>query len=191
MKKSKKITFPTFLTLIRLIGAPISVPFFIVHYTSQNNFIINVLIASLFLFFGFTDFLDGYFARKYAQTSELGATLDHLADKFLTFSAFIALLTIHKISYVWVLLLIGRELFVMGLREIALEHAMSIHVSSLGKLKTCMHIALIAWIIMNPAHQQFNLFWNGIESILLLGSLFLSLYSAFNYFVIFYAQLKK
>lgn len=191
MKKSKKITFPTFLTLIRLIGAPISVPFFIVHYTSQNNFIINLLIAALFLFFGFTDFLDGYFARKYAQTSELGATLDHLADKFLTFSAFIALLAIHKISYGWVLVLIGREIFVMGLREIALEHAMSIHVSSLGKLKTCMHIALIAWIIINPAQQELSLFWNGIEFVLLGASLFLSLSSAFNYFLLFYAQLKK
>jgi CDP-diacylglycerol--glycerol-3-phosphate 3-phosphatidyltransferase len=192
MKHSKKITFPTYLTLIRLICAPSLVPFLIVHYVPYNNFMINVSIAALFLLFGLTDFLDGFFARKYAQESKLGATLDHLADKFLTFSAFVALLAIGKLSYVWTILLVGREFFVMGLREIALEHAMSIRVSSFGKLKTVLHITLIAWIIINPAQQgQANLLWNGIELILLAASLIISWTSALNYFCVFYAQLKK
>ncbi len=191
MKHSKKITFPTYLTLFRLIGAPSLVPFLIVHYASCHNFIVHVSIAALFLFFGLTDFLDGFFARKYAQESQLGATLDHLADKFLTFSAFVALLAVGKISYVWVVLLVGREFFVMGLREIALEHAMSIRVSSFGKLKTVVHIALIAWIIINPAHGQVNLFWNGIEFILLAASLIISWASALQYFIVFYKQLQK
>ncbi len=191
MKHSKKITFPTYITLLRLLGAPSLVPFFMVHYASYNNFMINISIAFLFLFFGLTDFLDGFFARKYAQESQLGATLDHLADKFLTFSAFVGLLAIGKLSYIWVLLLVGREFFVMGLREIALEHTMSIKVSSFGKLKTAMHIILIAWIIINPAHGQVNLFWNGIEVILLAASLFISWASALQYFIIFYTQLKK
>jgi len=191
MKHAKKITFPTYLTLIRLIGAPSLVPFFMVHYASYNNFMINLSIAFLFLFFGLTDFLDGFFARKYAQESQLGATLDHLADKFLTFSAFVGLLAIGKLYYVWVLLLVGREFFVMGLREIALEHNMSIRVSSFGKLKTATHIVLIAWIIINPAHGQLNLFWNGIEAILLAASLIISWVSALQYFAVFYTQLKK
>ena len=191
MKHAKKITFPTYLTLIRLIGAPSLVPFFIVHYGCNNDFLINLSIAFLFLLFGLTDFLDGFFARKYSQQSQLGATLDHLADKFLTFSAFVALLAIGKISYVWVLLLVGREFFVMGLREIALENQMSIKVSSFGKLKTAMHIMLIAWMIVNPAHGQVSYFWNGIEAILLAGSVIVSWASAFQYFIVFYAQLKK
>lgn len=191
MKHSKKITFPTYITLFRLVGAPLLVPFFIVHYVVLNNFIINVFVAILFLSFGFTDFLDGFFARKYAQESQLGATLDHLADKFLTFSALIGLLAIHKISYIWVLLLVGREFFVMGLREVALEHQMSLKVSSYGKLKTVFHIALIAWIILNPMHEQVSFFWNGLETFLLAASVIVSLSSAGNYFIIFYAQLKK
>lgn len=191
MKHSKKITFPTYLTLFRLIGAPSLVPFLIVHYAPSNNFLINLSIAALFLLFGLTDFLDGFFARKYAQESQLGATLDHLADKFLTFSAFIALLAVGKISYVWVVLLVGREFFVMGLREIALEHAMSIRVSSFGKLKTATHIALIAWMIVNPCSGVPSLFWNGIELILLAASLIISWASALNYFCVFYGQLKN
>lgn len=191
MKISKKITLPTYLTLARLIGAPILVPFLIVRYVPQNDFITNLLIAILFLLFGFTDYLDGFFARKYAQESRLGATLDHLADKFLTFSALIGLLAVHKISYVLVLLLVGRELFVMGLREIALENAMSIKVSSFGKFKTVVHIALLALIIANPMQAGQSYFWNGTQVVLLIASLILSWFSAFNYFILFYAQLKK
>ena len=191
MKNSKKITFPTYLTLIRLICAPIMVPFLIVRYVHQNDFVINLGIAALFLLFGITDYLDGFFARKYAQESKLGATLDHLADKFLTFSALIGLLAVHKISYIWVLLLVGRELFVMGLREIALEHAMSIRVSSSGKLKTVVHIILIAWMIANPMQAAQSGCWNFIETGLLIGSVILSWNSAYKYFMVFYAQLKS
>ena len=191
MEHSKKITFPTYITLIRLLGAPFLVPFFIVNYVSLNNFIINLFVAALFLFFGFTDFLDGFFARKYSQESQLGATLDHIADKFLTFSACVALVAIHKMGYFWAILLIGREFFMMGLREIALEFKMPIKVSSFGKLKTVVHIAFIAWMIANPAQMVQNYFWNGIETILLAASLIISWASAFNYFTMFYAQLKN
>ena len=191
MKYSKKITFPTFLTLLRLFGAPIMVPFFIVRYVPNNDITINAAVAALFLLFGFTDFLDGFFARKYDQESQLGATLDHLADKFLTFSALVALLAIGKISYIFVLLLIGREFFMMGLREIALEHAMNIRVSSWGKLKTCVQIGTIAWIIVNPAQLQPHYFFNGIEFSLLIAIVMLAWYSALQYCIVVYAQLKN
>ncbi|MBP6869593.1 CDP-diacylglycerol--glycerol-3-phosphate 3-phosphatidyltransferase [Candidatus Babeliales bacterium] len=191
MKNFKKITLPTYLTLLRLFGAPILVPFFIVNYVPQNNFVINLLIASLFLMFGFTDYLDGFFARKYQQQTQLGATLDHLADKFLTFSAYLALVAIGKMEYFWAILLIGREFFVMGLREIALENDMRVQVSSWGKLKTVTHIALIAWMIIKPVPLNYSSLWYGIELILLVASVLLSYFSAINYFIVFYAHLKK
>lgn len=191
MKISKKITFPTYLTLLRLVAAPIMVPFFIVRYVPVNDLFMNAAVAALFLLFGFTDYLDGFFARKYCQESQLGATLDHLADKFLTFSAFIALLAIGKISYIWVLLIVGREIFMMGLREIALENNVKIKVSSFGKLKTCVQIAAIAWIIFNPVHQDFWLWCNCVQLILLFMSLLLAWYSAVQYFLVFYRSLQK
>ena len=190
IKNSKKITFPTYLTLLRLFGAPILVPFFIVNYVPQNNFMINISIAMLFLFFGLTDFLDGFFARKYSQETQLGATLDHLADKFLTFSAYLALVAIGKMEYFWAILLIGREFFVLGLREIALENNMQIKVAAWGKLKTAFHIVLIAWMIVMPMACD-NYFWSIIEFILLSISLFLSWISAIKYCILFYVQLKK
>ncbi len=191
MKISKKITFPTYFTLLRLLIAPIMVPFFIVRYVPNNIVFINAAVAAIFLLFGFTDYLDGFFARKYCQESQLGATLDHLADKFLTFSAFIALLAIGKISYVWVLLLVGREIFMMGLREIALEHHVTIKVSSFGKLKTCVQIAAIAWIIFNPAQHVIGCWFNYVESIILWIGTILAWYSALLYFLVFYRSLQK
>jgi CDP-diacylglycerol--glycerol-3-phosphate 3-phosphatidyltransferase len=192
MKHSiKKITFPTYLTLIRLIFAPILVPFLIVQYASHHDFLINFLIAFLFLLFGLTDYLDGFFARKYSQESKLGASLDHIADKFLTFSALIALLAVHKISYVYVLLLVGREIYMMGLREISLENGYHVKVGNSGKIKTVLHIILISWIIMNPMHGIQNNFWNRIEILLLFCSLLLSLGSAFQYSILVCRHFKK
>ena len=186
-----KITFPTYLTLFRLIGAPVAVPFFIVHFAPQNNCIINLFIAALFLFFGLTDFLDGFFARKYGQETKLGAALDHIADKFLIFSALVALLAVGKISYMWVIALIGREFFVMGLREIALENNMKIRVSSWGKLKTVIHIMLITWLIIHPMQLAENYIFNAIQLLLLVVSVIISWGSALDYICRLYSQLKK
>lgn len=188
---SLKITFPTYLTLLRLFGAPIIMPLCIVHYLPFNNFLINLFIALLFLFFGFTDFLDGFFARRYGQVSTLGGALDHIADKFLVFSALVALLAVGRISYGWVLLLIGREFFMMSLREIALENRVKISVSHLGKLKTVFHIGLIAWIIINPAYANQTCFFQTIQLFLLAASVIISLVSAFDYVGKLYFQLKK
>jgi len=186
-----KITFSTYLTLLRLIGAPIIIPFCIVNFAPQNNCSINLLIAALFLFFGLTDFLDGFFARKYGQETKLGAALDHIADKFLVFSALVALLAVGKISYVWVIALIGREFFMMSLREIALENHIKIQVSPWGKLKTVIHIMLITWLIMNPIQGAASCVFSGIKILLLVTSIIISWASALDYVRRLYSQFKK
>jgi CDP-diacylglycerol--glycerol-3-phosphate 3-phosphatidyltransferase len=186
-----KITFSTYLTLLRLIGAPIIIPFCIVNFVPQNNCSINLLIAALFLFFGLTDFLDGFFARKYGQETKLGAALDHIADKFLIFSALVALLAAGKISYVLVIVLIGREFFMMSLREIALENHVKIKVSPWGKLKTVIHIMFITWLIMSPMQSADSDIFNTIQVVLLAASVIISWGSAFDYVGKLYSQFKK
>lgn len=192
MKHTKKITFATYITLCRLILAPILVPFFIVHNLPSPHFLVTIGLSLMFIFFGFTDFLDGFFARKYGQETKLGATLDHLADKFLTFSAWIALVAIHRLSYVAAIVLIGREFFMMGLREVALENDMRLKVSSFGKLKTALHIALIVWLIFNSVQDnRWCYAFNMIEMILLTMSIIISWASALQYFFIFMNNLKS
>lgn len=189
MSKHKKISFPTCITLLRLVGAPILVPFFIVNYLPLGCWRIDFLIAFLFLLFGITDYLDGFFARKYGQETKIGAILDHLADKLLTFSALIGLLAIEKISYLVVLALVGRELCMMGLREIALEFGMSIRVSSLGKIKTSIQIITIFLLIACSSYEHLFVWLDSVIFFLVFFSIGVSWFSAFQYALIFFKSL--
>ena len=126
------INLPTILTLIRLILSPLVLPVILVYLLPLNIFWVNGVLAVIFMLLSITDFFDGYLARKYNQETVLGKVLDPLADKFLTYSALIGLLAAHKIYFYWVVILIGRELFILGLRHVALEHRLEVSVSILG-----------------------------------------------------------
>lgn len=180
----KSVNFPTFLTLIRLIVSPLVLPVLLVYLLPFNIFWLNSLLAFLFFMMSITDFFDGYFARKYNQETTLGKLLDPLADKFLTYSALIALLAAGKIYFYWVILLIGREFFVMGLRNVALEYKFSIFVSGSAKIKTALLMMCITFIILNP-YQSLGfkeMYWNGTELLLIGITLMFSLFSAQNYY---------
>ena len=178
------LNIPLVLTLFRLIVSPLILPLLLVAFLSFDNLFINSLLAVLFLLFGVTDFLDGYLARRFGQETHAGKLLDPIADKFLVYSTLVALLAVHKLFFYWVILLIGRELFVMGLRMIALEHQIQVPVSKAGKLKTMLQILCLAFIIFNP-YQAYGYsdapIFNGIETVLLTTALFLSITSAYDY----------
>jgi CDP-diacylglycerol--glycerol-3-phosphate 3-phosphatidyltransferase len=178
-----QLTIPNVLTLIRLVFSPIILPLLIVSLLPSSYLLVHYLVALIFVGFALTDFLDGYLARMWGQTSKLGRLLDPIADKFLTCSTLIALLAIHRIHVLWVLLLVGRELWVMGIREIASEQHFSIHVSIWGKFKTICQMAYLAVVIANPyyAAPVVSSSWNVAEVLLLIFSLILSLGSAWSY----------
>lgn len=185
MVELKSLNVPTWLTIIRLAVSPLLLPVLFVWFLPQNSFGINVVLALVFIMFGLTDFFDGYLARRYCQETLLGKVLDPIADKFLVYSTLVALQAIGKIYYYWVVLLIGREFFVMGLRLIALEYKTSVPVSYGGKLKTMIQMILLVVLILNP-YQALGLFgapvWNGGEYLLLMTTMVLSLYSAWDYY---------
>jgi CDP-diacylglycerol---glycerol-3-phosphate 3-phosphatidyltransferase len=188
-----QLSFPMILTFIRLIGSPLILPFFLVYLLPYNVLWLNYSLATLFFLFGLTDFFDGYLARKYDQVTPTGAMLDHVADKFLLYSVLIALVAAHKLYFFWAILWIGREFFIMALRQIALENNFSITVSSYGKLKTVMQIICLTFVIINPYHPlSFSAFyWNGTELLLLCIATGLSLASAHNYFSVFMKEFSK
>lgn len=174
------------LTLSRLILSPLFLPLALVYGLSWNIFAINILLAVIFVLFSLTDFFDGFFARKYNQESLVGALLDPIADKFLVYSTLIALLAAHKIYFYWVVLLVGRELLVMSLRLVAVEHGFSIPVSWWGKSKTFLQMVLLTYLIVNP-YQALGLsgdglYCNAVEWLLLCATLVVSLYSAYRYY---------
>ena len=188
-----ELSFPMLLTCIRLIGSPIILPFLLVYLLPCNIFWINCSLAAIFALFGLTDFFDGYLARKYNQVTSTGAMLDHVADKFLLYATLIALVAAHKLYFFWAIIWIGREFFIMALRQIALENNFSITVSSYGKVKTVAQMTCLAFIIANPyhAHALAALYWNGTELLLLLLGTALSIGSAYNYFSVFMKQYKN
>lgn len=178
------INLPTLLTLFRLLFSPIVLPLLIVYLSPYNVLWINGALAGLFILFSMTDVLDGYLARTWGEVTLVGKVLDPIADKFLVYATLVALLAVQKVSFVWVLLLIGREFFVMGLRLLALEHNISISVSFLGKIKTLVQAAYLTVAIANPFHD-FALHasrTNKVEAVLLGATLIVSLWSAYLYY---------
>jgi len=191
MQDQKHINFPTILTLIRLVLSPLVLPLLLVYLLPLKFFWLNCFLAFLFLLFSLTDFFDGYFARKYQQITKLGKLLDPIADKALVYSTLIALLAAHKIYFYWVILLIGREFFIMGLRLVALEHAIAVPVSFFGKLKTMLQVLMLMVVIMNP-YQGEGLhgtagIWNMVEFALTVLTTVVSLWSARRYYQSFIA----
>tara|TARA_R110002072_G_scaffold182543_1_gene338691 strand:- start:164 stop:697 length:534 start_codon:yes stop_codon:yes gene_type:complete len=112
----------------------------------------------LFVAAGITDFLDGYFARLYGQTSKLGRFLDPVADKLLVASALLVLVGIDRISG-WVLIpatiILCREIMVSGLREYLAELRVGMPVSKLAKWKTAAQIFALCFLLGGPAVAQY------------------------------------
>ncbi len=180
---------PNLLTLARLVLAPLLLPFLLVYYLPQDNLALNLGLSCLFIVFALTDFFDGYLARKYNLVSITGKLLDPIADKFLVAAVLISLLAVHKIWFFWVLILICREFFIMGLRLFALESGCEIIVSQWGKLKTFAQCALLAVLIAKPLdsgnflvkNNLVNFYWSTLELVLLIITISLSIYSAYSY----------
>jgi CDP-diacylglycerol--glycerol-3-phosphate 3-phosphatidyltransferase len=170
------------LTLVRLIIAPLVLPFFLVYLCPLNIPLLNAFLALLFIGFGLTDFFDGYLARKNKEVTSLGGILDHAADKFLLYSTLIALVASHKIYFLWAIIWIGREFLIMTVRHVALEQNFSVPVSSLGKVKTVTQIIALALVITNPYQSLgFNSWWNWVEAFSLVVATTISLISIYYY----------
>jgi CDP-diacylglycerol--glycerol-3-phosphate 3-phosphatidyltransferase len=179
---------PLFLTGVRLVISPL-LPFLLVLFLPSEGSGWNITLGLLFIILGFTDFLDGYLARRYQQETILGKLLDPVADKFLVFSTAIALVYLQKIFFYWAIIVIARDVFVMGLREVSLSYGFSVPVSWQGKLKTALQFIYLAVVIMNPYHlyEDAPLLFS-VQYILSVVSLIVTVYSAATYYQDFYNQ---
>src|SRR5204863_1498613 len=91
-----------------------------------------------------TDLLDGYLARKWRQVTTIGTLLDPIADKLLVSAALISLVQVRVVPGWLVVLLIGREFAVSGLRSIAAAEGYTIRASELGKTKMVSQVTAIS-----------------------------------------------
>ncbi len=137
--------FPIFLTWVRIILIPLVVGVFYVPDMMLSSSHRNLAAALIFIVAALTDWLDGFFARKWNQTSAFGAFLDPVADKLMVTAALLMLVQQSRIGAVIALIIIGREITISALREwmAQIGASKSVAVNSLGKFKTaCQMIAI-------------------------------------------------
>lgn len=140
-----KINFPTQLTLLRLLLIP---PFLVLiindHVFARISALIIFGIASL------TDYYDGWLARRQGVVTTFGKFLDPLADKLLISTALITFVQIPEIYIpAWmVVLIIGREFLITGLRTLAVTYGRVLPARPAGKFKTTSQIVSILIILI-------------------------------------------
>ena len=115
-----------------------------------------VVAVVIFLVAAATDWLDGYLARSRGQVTTLGKLLDPIADKLLTASAFIALVDLRLAPAWMVVVIIGREFVVSGMRSIAASRGWVMAASRWGKFKTASQVVAISLLILT--HELARLF---------------------------------
>jgi CDP-diacylglycerol---glycerol-3-phosphate 3-phosphatidyltransferase len=183
---------PLILTFSRLILAPLIFPVLFITLLPLNNFFINLTISVFFSLFSITDFFDGYFARKYNWVTEWGCLLDPIADKIFVSSSLIGLLSVNKVSVFVVLIIICREFLVSGLRQFCAQKQIVINSSKLAKLKTTFQMMYIVFAIINTSYQKnFLNSLNIVHMILASIVIFLTIFSSYKYFIIFYKNVLK
>jgi CDP-diacylglycerol--glycerol-3-phosphate 3-phosphatidyltransferase len=169
-----KKQLPLWLTLFRIV----SVPFIVALILIAPPFW-NWLSAGLFVLASVSDWLDGYYARKYKVETNLGRLLDPIADKFLVSTVLILLIPLGRIEAVLVVVLLNRDIIINGLRSFAASEGKIISAGSLGKWKTALQMVAIPAILIYEAVGPLSGQWIGYWG--LWASLALSLISAGQY----------
>jgi CDP-diacylglycerol---glycerol-3-phosphate 3-phosphatidyltransferase len=117
-----------------------------------------VAAAALFAVAAATDFLDGYLARRWQATTELGGFLDTTADKLLVSGVLIALVSVGRVSPWIALVIVGREIAVLGLKAIAAAGGTFVKPSIWGKLKFNVQFVAIVLALLRYPHRIGNLY---------------------------------
>ena len=203
------MNLPTKLTVLRLIMIPIFVVLYFVQFPYHD-----VVATGVFLIASFTDFLDGYIARKYNMVTDLGKFLDPLADKVLVMSALV-LLSVEFMDFnvvtgiivtVSTIIILAREFIITGFRTIAVRKNIVLAADKIGKMKTVMQMVSIIALLMtnfvfsfypapevgsNAVFPTWGVVLLTVGLVALVFAVFLALLSAFNYIVKNRAVLKE
>ncbi len=147
------MNLPNRLTVLRVIMIPFFVVFMLTDLAGAAS---RYIALAIFCVASFTDFLDGYLARRDNLVTNFGKFMDPLADKLLVCSAMICLIPSGKLETWIVLVIIAREFIISGFRLVASDNGIVIAASYWGKFKTVSHMAMIILLILdfqNPVMQ--------------------------------------
>jgi CDP-diacylglycerol--glycerol-3-phosphate 3-phosphatidyltransferase len=183
------MNLPNSLTILRIFFVPLLV---VVLLTRQPNWdfwglpihfevwgvLILIVAAS-------TDAMDGYIARKRGEVTTLGILLDPIADKLLISAAFISLVQMGLVPAWMVVIIIGREFMVVGLREIASVEGLLIPASALGKTKMILQVVAGCAVILTAKYPALKSLGATLMWLVVLSAVV----SAVHYFQMFWGQI--
>ena len=186
------MNLPNRLTVMRIIMIPVIILIAIFPYSQfgieipmlQFGFVtlsaVNIVMLVLFCIASFTDFLDGYLARKNNLVTTFGKFADPIADKLLVTTMFVLFAEQGTIPVVPVLIMVARDTIVDGIRMIASSNGVVMAAGYLGKLKTVVQMLSIITILLN--NLPFELYRLPVSDFLLWFAAFTSLASGISYF---------
>jgi CDP-diacylglycerol--glycerol-3-phosphate 3-phosphatidyltransferase len=150
------MNLPNSLTVTRIFLVPLLVVVLLTKFEGRLIFGIRkeLVGAAIFAVASLTDWLDGYLARRRKQITPLGQMIDPIADKLLISAAFISLVQIDLAPAWMVVVIIGREFAITGLRSIAYARGVAMPASSLGKIKMVAQVIAILLLILGQDHLQ-------------------------------------
>lgn len=136
--------------------------------------------ALIFIFASATDWVDGYYARKYNLVTNMGKFLDPLADKLLVSAALVVLVDLGYAASWIVILIISREFAVTGLRLLLVEGGEVVAANNLGKIKTWAQIIAISALLLH--NIIFEMFGFPFDDVALWVALIFTVWSGWDYF---------
>ncbi|HTR37969.1 MAG TPA: CDP-diacylglycerol--glycerol-3-phosphate 3-phosphatidyltransferase [Bryobacteraceae bacterium] len=177
------MNLPNALTILRIFFVPFLVAV-LVEQDLRIEWHGSVLLANEFLALGIfwfaaaTDLLDGYLARRWRQITTVGTLLDPIADKLLISAALVSLVQIRRVPAWMVVLIIGREFAVSGLRSIAAAEGYTIKASDLGKTKMITQVVAISMVLVSIRWATLS----GFAMLWMWGVVIFGIASAVQYF---------
>jgi len=185
------MNLPLILTWARIACIPLLVIAFVPNVLPINEEGRNTLSAVLFIVAAVTDWLDGYLARKWNQTSNFGAFLDPVADKLIVSTALILLVADGRVSELVTIIIIGREITISALREwmASMGKRKSVAVNMIGKFKTAAQLTAIPMLLQSGVVAGLDmLFWG---TLLIWIAAVLTLWSMAYYLYVAWPDLKE
>jgi CDP-diacylglycerol--glycerol-3-phosphate 3-phosphatidyltransferase len=151
------MNLPNALTIARIFFVPLLVAALVEQNVSVRIFGVTItnewLALAIFLVAAATDLLDGYLARRWGQVTTIGTLLDPIADKLLISAALISLVQVNAVPGWMVILIVGREFAISGLRSIAAAEGYTIRASDLGKTKMMAQVTAISLLLLSIRHH--------------------------------------
>lgn len=171
------MNLPNKITIFRVI----LIPFFLVALLVDAIPAGKWIALGIFIVASLSDMVDGKLARKYNLVTDFGKFMDPLADKLLTCSAMIAMISLNLIPSWVVIVIIAREFTISGFRLIASDNGKVIAANMWGKVKTTVQMIMIIYLIVKAAANWDSLFFNVVAQVLIYAALALTVISLMTY----------